>query len=91
MVRMVVSGRFRARANEVKGIAVSPRPCSNRRIFGGAFVVVSVSVGGCDCGGGGGVMVSVRCEGKSAWEGDFFIFLLLLALCPSGSVCLNSN
>lgn len=86
---MVVSGRFRARANEVKGIAVSPRPCSNRRIFGGAFVVVSVSVGGCDCGGG--VMVSVRCEGKSAWEGDFFIFLLLLALCPSGSVCLNSN
>lgn len=66
---MVVSGRLRARANEVKVIAVSPRPWRRTRIFGCAVfggVSVGVSVAGGGCGVGGGVIVRVRCEGKSA-------------------------
>lgn len=49
---MVVSGRFRARPNEVNAGAVSPRPWRSIRMFGGA--------GESDRVEGGGVMVIVR-------------------------------
>lgn len=62
---MVVSGRCRARAKEVKAVAESPRPWRRRRMFGGGC--------GCVCCGehGGGVMVRERWEGKSARVGGF--------------------
>lgn len=59
MVTMVVSGRHRARPKEVKPAAVSPMPWSRRRMFG--FGVEEAE--------GGRVMVTVRLEGKSDWEG----------------------
>lgn len=58
---MVVSGSCKARANDVKAAAVSPSPCSRRRIFG---VGVDADVEG------GRVTVTVRLEGKSDWAGD---------------------
>ena len=59
MVMIVVSGRRRARPNDVKPAAESPMPCNRRRMFG---VGVEVDEGG-------GVMVTVRLEGKSDWVG----------------------
>lgn len=76
---MVVSGRCRARAKEVKAVAESPRPWRSRRIFGdgdgddgddgddGVIVVCEED----DCEGGGGVIVRERWEGKSARVGGF--------------------
>lgn len=83
---MVVSGRCRARAKEVKAVAESPRPWRSRRIFGdgdgdddddGVIVVCEEE----DCeggggGGGGGVIVRERWEGKSARVGGFLGMVL---------------
>jgi hypothetical protein len=61
MVMIVVSGRRRARPNDVKPAAESPMPCSRRRTFGV----------GVEAEEGGRVMVTVRLEGKSDWVGVF--------------------
>lgn len=61
MVIMVVSGRCRARPKGVKPAAVSPMPWRRSRMLGlGVEVEVDVV---------GRVIVTVRLEGKSDWEG----------------------
>ena len=60
---MVVSGSFSDCAKVVNGVMLSPRPWRRRRMFGGGCV-------DWDCEGGGGVIVMVRCEGKSEGVGD---------------------
>ena len=60
----MVSGRRSDCAKVVKGVMLSPRPWRRRRMFGGVDW---------DCGedeSGGGVIVMVRCEGKSEGVGD---------------------
>ena len=56
----VVSGRFRARPKAAKPAALSPRPCSRRRMFGAGVVRVCCGV----------VIFAVTVEGKSASVGD---------------------
>ena len=62
---MVVSGSCSDCAKVVKGVMLSPRPWRRRRMFGAGADR--------DCGegeDGGGVIVMVRCEGKSEGVGD---------------------
>ena len=60
---MVVSGSFSDCAKVVNGVMLSPRPWRRRRMFGGGVEF------DWDCEGGG-VIVMVRCEGKSEGVGD---------------------
>lgn len=76
---MVVSGSFSDCAKVVNGVMLSPRPWRRRRMFGGVDW---------DCGedeSGGGVIVMVRCEGKSEGVGDpvgiVAVWVLFCALC----------
>lgn len=64
---IVVSGRFRASANDVKDVAVSPRPWSKSRMLGAGLMVVGFG----DDVVVEWVIVTVRWEAKSDWLGAF--------------------